>query len=250
MPQHAENGGRRTIGGVTEALAAGATLVALAFAGCTYERWLARRRRHELAWSVALLLFACGSLALWAGAAIGWGPWTFRAFYLFGAILNVPVLALGTVYLLAGPKIGDRVALGVALSLAFAAGVLVVAPLTGRIDEAVLPQGSEVFGVLPRVLAAVASAGGASVVFGGAVWSAVRLARHRGSARLALGNGIIAAGTATLSASGLLNSVVGEMDGFAITLAAGVVLLFAGFLVTTSARRPALTVVRQTGAVA
>src|ERR1700716_435924 len=47
---------------VQSALAAGATLVAVAFAMSTFDRWLARRRRHELAWAVALVLFAAGAL--------------------------------------------------------------------------------------------------------------------------------------------------------------------------------------------
>jgi hypothetical protein len=236
---------------LTLALASGATAVSLAFAGATFERWLRRRRRHELAWSVALALFACGALSLWAGAALGWDGLTFRLFYLFGAIVNVPFLALGTLYLLLGRRRGDRWAVAVALACAFAAGVLAVAPLTGSIDADVLPQGSEVFGPLPRVLAAVASGLGATVVFAGAAWSAVRLLVGRGASRpvragaapgrpvvppsrLVVGNLLIAAGTAILSASGLLNSVLGEMDAFAVTLTVGITVLFAGFLVATA----------------
>jgi hypothetical protein len=224
----------------TTALAATATLLAGAFAAATFERWLDRRRRHELAWSVALAFFAVGALSLWAGAALGWDGPTFRLFYLFGAIVNVPALALGTVYLLAGRRTGDVAAAGVGLLSAFAAGVLAVAPLTGPIDPDALPQGSDVFGPLPRILAAVCSSVGALVVFGGAAWSAYRMLRGRagprGAAtrRLALANGVIAAGAATLSASGLLNSVAGEMNAFAITLTAGITLLFAGFLLATS----------------
>lgn len=229
---------------LTLALAATATLVALAFAGSTYERWLARRRRHDLAWSLSLVFFASGALALWAGAALGWDNVTFRLFYLFGAVLNVPFLALGTVYLLGGQRRGDRWAAAVALAGAFAAGVVLVTPLRGQIDPDVLPRGSDVFGALPRVLAAVASGVGASVVFGGAIWTAVRLLRGRrlpsgrpspaAPGRLAAGNLLIAAGTAVLSTSGLLNSVLGEMDAFAVTLTVGVTVLFVGFLVASA----------------
>src|SRR3954447_2941126 len=223
------------------ALAAAAGLVALAFALSTLERWLDRRRRHELAWTVALAMFTLGAGALWLGASNGWNPATFRIFYLFGAILNVPFLALGTVYLLGGPRRGDRWAAGVALAGAFAAGVLAVAPLRAEVPAHRLPQGSEVFGPLPRILAAVASAGGALVVLGGAVWSAWRLrtgaGRTRpGAGRLALANGLIALGTLVLGASGLLNSVLGEMEGFAVTLTAGISILFLGFLVTNPRR--------------
>lgn len=212
------------------AFAAAASLVALAFAMSTFERWLARRRRHELAWSVALALFFAGSAALWLGAANGWDGPTFRAFYLFGAIVNVPVLALGTVYLLGGQRTGDRWAAVVGLASAFAAGVIVVAPLHSPIPPDRLPQGSDVFGPLPRVLAAVASAGGALVIVAGAAWSAWRR-------RLVGANVLIAGGTLVLGAGGLFNSVLDEMEAFALTLVIGITMLFLGFLLAAGARR-------------
>lgn len=212
------------------ALATGASLVSLAFALSTFERWLARRRRHELAWSVSLLQFSLASAALAAGAGLGWSGTWFRLFYLFGAITNVPFLALGTVYLLGGERRGDVCAAVVALLAAFAAGVLTMAPLTGAIPRDTLPQGSEVFGALPRVMAAVASGVGATVVIAGAVWSAWRFRRGR----MLWANVLIAAGTTITGMSGLLNSVMDEMDAFALTLTVGITVLFAGFLVATS----------------
>ncbi len=212
------------------ALAAAAALVALAMAMSTYERWLTGRRRHELAWSVSLAMFFVGAGALWFGAANGWDEVTFRVFYLFGAIVNVPFLALGTVYLLGGQRKGDRWAAVVALASAFAAGVVLVAPLQGAVPSNRLPQGSDVFGALPRVLAAVASGVGATVVLGGAVWSAWRFWRRRAgpSGRLVGANLLIASGTLVLGAGGLFNSVLDAMEAFAIAL------LFAGFLVATA----------------
>src|SRR5437763_6512898 len=145
------------------ALAAGATLVACAFALSTFERWLERRRRHELAWSLALAFFAVGAAFLWVGASTGWSVPVFRGFYLFGAVANVPILGLGTLYLLGGRRRGDRWATVVALAVAFAAGVVVAAPARPILVPGRLPQGSQVFGPLPRIVAAVASAGGALV---------------------------------------------------------------------------------------
>jgi hypothetical protein len=223
-----------------EALAAAATLLALAFALCTFERWLDRRRPHELAWTGALLLFAAGSAALWAGASLGWGEVSFRLFYLFGAVIDVPFLALGTVLLLAPARTGRIATWGVALFAAFSTGVVLTAPIRAMIDATVLPQGSDVFGALPRVLAAVGSAAGALVVAGGAVWSAVQVRRRQGPARLAAGNLLIFAGTVVLGAGGLLNSVVDAMNAFSVSLVAGVALLFAGFLLATVPARPAL----------
>lgn len=228
------------------AAAAAAALVAVAFGLSTLERWLANRRRHELAWSVALAMFALAASAMAAGAQGGWTGPVFRLFYLFGAIVNVPVLALGTVYLLGGARWGDRAAVGVAMAAAFSAGVIVMAPFTHRLPRDQLAQGSHVFGPLPRVLAAAGSGGGAMVIFGGAAWSAWRWWRAGRSPatvvdaqRVAVSNLLIALGTLILAASGLLNSVVGAMTGFSLTLVAGITVVFAGFLVASAPARVA-----------
>lgn len=217
------------------ALAVAAALVALAFSLATYERWRLRRRPHEAAWSASLAMFSLAAASMAVGSQTGWSGPVFRSFYLFGAILNVPFLALGTIYLLTPRRFADRTAVAICLGGAFAAGVLAVAPFTAALPRDELARGSEVFGALPRIFAAVASGVGALVVFGGAVWSAIRIRRGR----MVLANGLIAAGTLILSASGVLNSVLDEITGFSVTLLAGITVIFAGFLVATSAPRPA-----------
>jgi MFS family permease len=218
-------------------VAVAAATVGVAFGLSTFERWLRARRPHELAWSAALLMFAVAAGALAYGAQAGWSGPVFRVFYLFGAIADVPVLALGTVYLLAGRRAGALSALGVALGCAFAAGVVVMAPFRATLPANQLVQGSKVFGPLPRVLAAVGSAGGAIVIFGGAVWSAWRVRRTRGDRRYVWSNGLIAAGTLILGASGTLNSVFGAMTAFAVTLLLGIAVIFGGFLLASGRRR-------------
>jgi len=219
------------------ALASAALLISVAFGMSTLERWLDKRKPHEAAWTAALFLFAAASAALLGGVAFGWNATWFRIFYLFGAIVDVPFLALGTVYLLNGRRAGDRWARVVVTASAFAAGVVISAPLTRPVPSGRLPQGSEVFGLLPRVLAAAASGVGAMVVLVGAAWSLWRYWR-RGPRRMAGANLLIAAGTLVLGASGLLNSLLGAMEAFAVTLVVGVFLLFAGFLVAGSSRAP------------
>ncbi len=192
------------------AMAAAATLVSVAFAATVFERWLDRRRPQDLAWSASLGLFAAGAASLWWGASAGWSPGPFRAFYAFGAVLNVPVLALGTVYLLIDRRRADRIAQLTVVACAVAAGVVVAAPIKPGFASDVLPQGSDVFGAGPRVAAAVASSVGALVVILGSLWSMARLLRSSApKARTgAVGNGLIVLGALVLSAGGLLNSVM------------------------------------------
>lgn len=223
---------------VDTAVAVAAALVGLGFAMSSFERWLEggpERPRHQLAWTLALVLFTLAAAALATGAAVGWRSLTFRLFYLFGAILNVAFLALGTLYLLGGRRVGDRAAVVVGLGGAFAAGVVLSAPFLHALPSSRLAQGSEVFGALPRVLAGLFSGLGSAVVLGGAVWSAVGyLGRRRdapGARRMLVANLLIALGTLVSGASGLLNSAVGAMTAFAVTLTVGIAIIFAGFLV-------------------
>jgi hypothetical protein len=228
---------------LSAALAAATTLIAAGFALSTLERWVDARRPHEAAWTSALVLFALASLAQWAGATIGWDGWSFRAFYLLGPTLSVPYLALGTTWLLAPRRVAARIATGVHVFAALATGVVLAAPFEAPIPSGGLPQGSDVFGPGPRVLAALGSALPSVVIVAGAVWSAVRARRHRGSSRLAVANVLIAGGTVMLGAAGLLNSVLDEMSAFALGHAIGLAVLFAGFLVTNPARRRGLRLV-------
>lgn len=231
---------------VSAAAAAGAvaTLMSTAFCLSTLERYRRRRRAHELAWTLSMAMFALASLAYFLAAGIGWGPFTFRYFYLFGAILNVPYLALGTVYLLGGERRGDRTRRALNLTAAFCAGVVLTAPIKASLDVPGIPSGKEVFGVAPRVMAAVGSGVASVVLIGGAVWSAVKLLQLRRTqantvvrggitpGRLALTNVLIAVGTVILGTGGALFSTGDTMVDFGIWLAVGVTVLFAGFLVS------------------
>jgi hypothetical protein len=228
-------------------LAAAATLVALAFGLSTLDRWQRRRRDHELAWTISLGFFMVGGLALWWAESHGWGTATFRLFFLAGAVLNVPWLALGTVYLLAGPTWGNRVRTWLIALSGLATGIICFSPTRIPVGGTDLPQGSEIFGVAPRIMAAVGSGVPALVIIVGALWSAYRVARGRVPAfgvgaqrtvslpkRLALGNVLIAVGTLVLSASGTIAGRLGKDRAFAVTLLIGVSILFAGFLVASS----------------
>ena len=89
-----------------------ATAVATLFAQATLVRYTRDHRPQDLAWTISLAMFALASAALATGVSTGWDNGTFRIFFLLGAVLTVPWLALGTVYLLAGQERGRRVQWG------------------------------------------------------------------------------------------------------------------------------------------
>lgn len=221
------------------ALAFVAVVVSSLFAQSMLVRYTANHTPQHRAWGIALAMFALASAALATGVSTGWDNGTFRFFYLFGAVLNVPWLAMGTVYLLASDRVARRVLWGLVLFSGFAAGVLLSCPMD-TVHGAAIPVGKDVFGALPRILAAVGSSVAAIVIIGGALLSAWRFARepkipaHR---RLAGANGLIALGTLVLSSGGLVQGVVGHDEAFALSLAVGISIVYCGF-VMASGRRP------------
>ncbi|MGH2750385.1 MAG: hypothetical protein ACRDK3_05875 [Actinomycetota bacterium] len=201
-----------------------------------------KRRPNVLAWSVALGMFSLASAAAATGGLIGWSPPIFRVYYLFGAILNVPALALGTLYLLAPRRVAHGAA--VALAVASVAATIIVfnaGLVPGSLDTGGIPRGSEALSEDVRLLSRYFSIAGFLVVVGGALWSAARLARKRQPhlKRLAVANLLIALGTTVVAvASEVARIATGSFDDlvFAAGLFVGVSVMFLGFLKTRPPR--------------
>ena len=226
---------------VVVGLAFVAVVVSSLFAQSMLVRYTAAHQPQHRAWAIALAMFALASVALASGSATGWDNGTFRAFYLLGAVVNVPWLAMGTVYLLVRAEVARRVLWGLVLFSGFAAGVLFSCPME-TVHGTAIPVGKDVFGALPRILAAAGSGVAAIVIFAGALVSAWRFLRNPGlpdHGRLAGANGLIALGTLVLSSGGLIQGAVGHDEAFALSLAVGISIIYSGF-VLASGRQKAL----------
>jgi hypothetical protein len=197
-----------------------------------------------------MILFAVGSLALWWAETTGWTLFIFRIFFVSGAVLNVAWLALGTVYLLTGKTTGDHVRKYLTSLSAFSIGVVLIAPAKREIVDGEFPSARQLFGVTPRILAAVGSGVPALIIIFGALWSTFRVIQKatpsmtqknvrivKSPKRLAIGNVLVATGTIVLSASGSLAGRLGKDRAFAITLLIGLCILFSGFLVASNSTR-------------
>jgi hypothetical protein len=206
--------------------AALSALVSAAFAGVMGARYLRRRRAHQLAWTIGLAMFAAAAVAGALARVGGATEVEYRVFYLFGAILNVAWLALGTLFLLA-PRIG-RWAAWVVIALSVIAAVAV---FTSPVDLSAAVDTGKGFGEspLPRILAGIGSGVGSLILIGGALWSAWVFLRRRHEGRRALGNVIIAAGVLVAAAGGTA-AFTGASGVVEWTNFAGVSLIFIGFL--------------------
>lgn len=216
-----------------------AVVVSSLFAQSMLVRYTAGHLPQHRVWAIALAMFALAAVALASGTATGWDNGTFRAFYLLGAVVNVPWLAMGTVYLLVRPDVARRVLWGLVLFTGFAAGVLLSCPMETVQGDAI-PVGKDVFGALPRILAAAGSGVAATVIVVGALVSAWRFLRNPGitdHGRLAGANGLIALGTLVLSSGGLIQGAVGHDEAFALSLAVGISIIYSGFVLASGRRR-------------
>jgi hypothetical protein len=206
-----------------------AVAAAAAFATAVLLQYAQRHRPYQLAWGTALSMFAVASLALTLGVALGWSPLSFKAYYLFGAILNVPWLALGTVLLLAKSRTA-RIYLGCLIAFSAASAVLVaLAPVAqGDLAAALVPEGKRFLPLTVRLLAVSGNVVGTLVVIGGAVVSGLAL-RHRRDLRPRFeGNLLIALGVA-LAAGGGVFAFLDQSGKLGAGLAAGACVMYLGF---------------------
>ena len=214
-----------------------AAAASAAFAVAVLRQYAARRRPHQLAWGIALAMFAIASLALAAGVAAGWTPLSFKLYYLFGAVLNVPWLALGTVELLGGAAVRRAYVAGLAAFTLLGVVLVALARVTPADLAGLLPEGKEFLPLAVRVLAVLGNTVGTLIVVGGAVASGLALRSRRNLRPRFEGNLLIALGV-LLAASGGVFAFLASSDKLALGLALGATVMYLGFRRASAPARP------------
>ncbi len=180
------------------------------------------------AWAFALAQFAIAAGALAWGVGFGWTEAAYRVFYLFGAVLNVVWLGLGTIWLLAERRTAS-VATGAVIGLSgFAAFIVLTALLASGAPAALagsFPHASDVMPIEARVVSRVFSTVGSVVVLGGLLVS-LRRRRHT------LGLSLLATGVLVVAVVSSL-ARTGRVSYFSVGLAIGVALMYLGFIRAT-----------------
>lgn len=216
------------------------TIIGAAFAIVILNHYFSSRRRpHELIWAIAFLLFAIAAACqVFADVSGGWSDAVARTYYLTGAILNVGLLGLGTIYLLFPGKVAN-VALAVVVILAlFSIYDVYTVPANSSILAARQIDWKSYFSVdtTPRWLAAVFSGVGSLVVVAGALWSGIVFWRKRIMMHRMIGVFLLAIGTFTVATGGTIAGLFRNDDYLYPTMALGVIIMFIGYLETV---RPA-----------
>ena len=223
-----------------------AAVVALAFAISLGRRWIDRRHPAVGLWCLALAMYGIASLAVAAGVAFDWSEPLFEVYWIFGAVLNVVLLAAGEVRLLSDDRYVEG---GVWIVLAFVTAYTVAVTRGAAMDAAALaerlPSGKDVFGDgsaahrLPQLISIPAYL----VLVGGAAWSAWRM-RGRPELRDRFwGTLLIVIGATITAVAGSTFAALGNASAFSISLLIGVAVMFVGFLRATRSspsRRPEL----------
>ncbi len=221
-----------------------AALISGAFAIVLGLQYRTKRRPYLLAWSVAMVVYALAALTEVVGTVSGWNGALFRAYYWLGGIILVGILGLGTLYLLA-PRVAPM-ALWVLAALSLLGLVAVIGasiqadPLQTRQVPPLkaLPAEGGPFNVLAIALAASINIAGTVVLVGGALWSAYGLWRRGHAWERLVANVLIALGALIVASASSLTRF-GSYDFFYLGQAAGVAVMFLGFLSAQQVRVPA-----------
>lgn len=219
-----------------------AALIALAFSVNLFVRSGRRGNWYEAVWGLAMLMFAVATGALVLGVLDGWSPAEFRTYWLFGAVLTAPYLAMGELYLLIRRRWIAHLLLVVLLgATAWAAATVRTAPLSEALSGQ-FPLGREVFGdgSPAHRLSQYYAYPGYLILVGGAVWSAAQI---KGRAELRdrfFGILLIALGATIVFVGSGVGAGFGNFAVFSVGHAVGIAVMYWGFLMA-SRPRPAAT---------
>jgi hypothetical protein len=210
-----------------------------AFAAVVARQYLNRRKPYQATWAVALAMFAAAAFFETAGEALGWSDATYKGYYLFGGMLNVGWLGLGSLLLLIPPR-GGRIA---TIAMAVVSIVALVAVLIAHTDPQLLRAAVPARGAIdvPALVPLITNLGGSLLLIGGAAWSAWKAARAGAPGYRVVGLAVLAAGAFIVAGGHSYAQTKGVYAAQPISEALGIVAMFVGYLVIEShiaIRRP------------
>lgn len=218
---------------INTALPFTSSLISFIFAYFVLKRYVARKGLHLLLWGIGMVFYGIGGFTEGYYGLLGWNPFIFRLWYLFGAILVAAWLGQGTVYLLAKRRWAHALMIILGLGSIYGAIRIFGAELDPALMTTSLHTGSEMSGhaiVTPgvRSLTPFFNIYGTVTLVGGAAYSAWLFWRKRVLLHRTIGNLLIAVG-AILPAFGGTFSRMGISGALYLSELLGAIVMFVGF---------------------
>ena len=200
----------------------------MAFAVAVAVQYSNRRKPYQATWAAALAMFSLAAFFETYGQLAGWSDFSYKGYYLFGGLLNVGWLGVGSLQLLASPRIGRVGVYLMTVVSSVAVGLILVAHTDASLLRAAVPARGAIT-VVPA-LAAVTNIIGSVLLVGGAAWSAWRAYRANAPRDRVLGTALLAAGAFIVAGGHSYAQTRGVYAAQPVSEALGIVVMFAGYL--------------------
>jgi len=208
------------------------TLLAVPFSLEIFRRWRQHPDRlHLLWWAIGVAVYGVGTFTEAWTTLVGWNPFTFKSWYIAGALLGGAPLAQGTVYLLLKRRTAHLLTTALIVYVVVASVAVILAPID---LSAVQPHRltGRVFGwQWVRMFSPAVNLYAVVFLIGGAVLSALRYSRDPATRHRMHANILIAIG-AILPGIGGAATRMGHTEVLYVTELVGLVLTWIGYRIS------------------
>ena len=216
------------------------TVVTFIFTFAVYNRYRQRGGSHLLLWALGLFFYGLGTLSE-VILSLTFNALVLKIWYLTGAMLTAAWLGMGSVHLLVRKGNAAKVTTWVLTAVSVLAFVLVMlAPVLSSNYDVARPASEQYKEILSRsgltiFFTILLNIYGTLTLVGGAIYSAFLFWRKKVLANRMFGNILIAAGALSPAMGGSLLKA-GYTDMLYISEFVGVILMFVGFVMSTSGK--------------
>lgn len=215
--------------GISRYLPILSTIISASFAWAILARYLRKPEAYQLLWwGLGIVTYGAGTLIEAWNTLFGWSVPLFKAWYIAGALLGGAPLAIGSIYLLHGKRLGHIAVVCLCLAVGITSIFVILSPIRYELVDPHLLN-SKVLGwqAIRRVSPFINTTAFLFLV-GGATYSAVRFFKHPESRHVSIGNIFIAIG-ALLPGIGGIGSRMGHTELLYIGEFIGVILIWIGY---------------------